>query len=87
MYLSWPVLDNLRSLSYLSTRYTKIARVSLDLDRSAASGDDRSRHLPNDEIVVMMVDNGGDATIGIDLQEFRSLLLLLLEIEVDRFVR
>jgi len=45
-----------------------------------------NKHLPNDEVVVMVVDNGWDATVGVDLQEFWSLLFLLAEVEVHRLV-
>ena len=34
----------------------------------------------------MVVDDGGDATVGVDLQVIRSLMLALAEVEVDRFV-
>jgi hypothetical protein len=86
-YLSWPVLDNLWSLSYLSTKYSKIARVSLHYRQRSTVGDGDSEVLPNNEIVVVVVDDSRDATIRIDLQVFWSLLLFLAEIEIHRFVR
>ena len=73
-------------MSYLSTKYSKIARVSLDADQTSASYDGLNQDLPNDEIVVMMVDDSGNAAVGIDLQVFRSLVFLLAEIEVHRFI-
>ena len=88
MYLSGPVLNTLWSLSCLSTKYSKIARVSLDVDRSSASGDDHhNQNIPNGEIVVMVVDDGGDPTVGFDLQLLRSLVFLLVKIEVHGLVR
>ena len=42
--------------------------------------------LPNDKVVVMVVDDGGDATVGVDLQVIWSLMLALAEVEVDSFV-
>lgn len=74
-------------MSCLSTKYSKIARVSLDLDQSSASGDNHSQILPNDEIIVVVVNDGGDPAIGVDLQVFRSLVLLLEEIKVHRLAR
>ena len=50
-------------------------------------GDNHSEHLPNGEVVVLVIDNGGDATVGVDLQVVWGLVLSLAEIEVDRFVR
>lgn len=44
-------------------------------------------HLPNDEIVVVVINNGGDAAVGVDLQIFRSFLFFFAKIEVHRFVR
>ena len=35
----------------------------------------------------MVVDDGGYATVGVDLQKFWTLLLFLAEIEVHRLVR
>ena len=77
-----PVLDISWSLSYLSTKCHKIARVSQDSGRSSARGGDHNENLPNGEIVVMVVDNGRDAAVGIDLQVFRRLVFLLVRIEV-----
>ena len=45
-----------------------------------------SEHLPNCEVAVMVVDDGGDATVGVDLQEFWALMFLLAEIEVHGLV-
>ena len=87
IYLSCPVLDTLRSLSYLSTKYSRIARVSLNSDQRSIGGDDHSKDLPNNEVVVMVVDDGGDAAIGVNLQEVWGLVLSLAEIEVDVLVR
>jgi hypothetical protein len=87
MYLSEPVLDSLWSLSYLSTKYSKIARVSLNFIQPFAGGDDHRKDLPDDEIVVVVVDDGGDATVGVDLQVFWGLVFFLAEIEIHRFVR
>jgi len=86
MYLSWPVLDSLWSLSYLSTKYSKIAKVSLYFDQPPTDVGGYDEDLPNDGVVVMVVDDGGDATVGVDLQVIRSLVLTLGEVEVDRFV-
>jgi hypothetical protein len=79
------VLDSLWSLSYLSTKYSRIARVSLDCDQPP-TGDGHGEDLPNDDVVVMVVDDGGDATVGVDLQVIWSLVLGLAEVEVDRLV-
>ena len=87
MYLSWPVLESLWSLSYLSTKYSKIARVSLESDEPSSNGDNYSGGLPNGEIVVVVVNDGGDTAVGVDLQKIWPLLLLFAEIEVDRLVR
>ena len=86
MYLSWPELESLWSLSYLSTKYWKIARVSLCLDQSSTSNNGHSGHLPNDEVVILVVDDGGDATVGVDLQVVWGLMLSLAEIEVHRLI-
>ena len=86
MYLSWPVLDSLWSLSYLSTRYSKIARDSLNSNQPSAGDIDRSKRLPNNEVVVVVVDDGGDTTVGVDLQVVGSLLLFLIKVEVHRLV-
>ena len=48
---------------------------------------DRSKGLPNDEIVVVVINDSGDTTIGIDLQVFRILLFLLAQIEVQSLIR
>ena len=64
-----------------------MARVSLDADQLSDNAGDHDGDLPNDEIVVVMVDDGGDAAVGIDLQVFRTLVFLLAEIEVHGFVR
>jgi hypothetical protein len=45
-----------------------------------------AKDLPNDDVVVMVVDDGGDATVGVDLQVIWSLVLGLAEVEVDRLV-
>ena len=87
MYLSWPVLESLWSLSYLSTKYCKIARVSLHLDQPSASAEGYSEFLPNDEVVVVVVDDSRDATVGVDLQVVWALLLFFAEVEIDRLVR
>ena len=87
MYLSRPVLDSLWSLSYLSTKYSKIARVSLRSDQPMRAQRLGSEHLPDGEVVVMVVDDGWDATVGVDLQVFWTLLLFLAEIEVHGLVR
>ena len=81
------MLDSLWSLSYLSAKYSKIARVSLDFDQPSTGVDRHEEDLPNDEVVVMVVDDGGDAAVGVDLQVIWSLVFALAEIEVDRFVR
>ena len=86
MYLSGPVLDNLWSLSYLSTKYSKIARVSLSLDQPATSGHDHVQDIPNGEVVVMVVDDGGNATVGVELYVLRALVFCLAEIEVHGFI-
>ena len=61
------MLDSLWSLSYLSTKYSKIARLSLDLDQPSTGVDGHGEDLPDDEVVVMVVNDGGDATVGVDL--------------------
>ena len=87
MYLSGPVLESLWSLSYLSTKYSSIARVSLDYDQLQAWSDDHREHRPNSEVIVLVIDEGGNTTVGVDLQELWSLLFSLVEIEVHRLVR
>ena len=80
------MLDSLRSLSYLSTKYSKIAKVSLDFDQPSIGVGGHGEDLPDDGVIVMMVNDGGDATVGVDLQVIWSLMLALVEVEVDRFV-
>ena len=63
------------SLSYLSTKYSRIVRVSLDFDQPSTGGGGHGEDLSNDEVVVMVVDDGGDATIGADLQIIWGLLV------------
>jgi len=70
----------------LSTKYSRIARLSLDFDQPSTGGDGHGEDIPSDEVVVMVVDDGGNATVGVDLQVIWSLLLALAEVEVDRFV-
>ena len=86
MYLSWPVADTLLSLSYLSTKYSTIARVSLCFGQLSKSRDGHKEDVPNNEVVVVVVDNGGDATVGVDLQEIGALMFALREVEVDGFI-
>jgi len=63
-------------------------RESLPAFRSAMSARRVDKeHLPNGEVVVMVVDDGGDAAVGVNLQVFRSLLLFLAEIEVHGLIR
>ena len=87
MYLSWPVLDTLWSLSYLSVKYSITARLSLDLGQPSISSNDHSRRLPNNEVVVVVVNDGGNAAVRVYLQELRALLFFLAEVEVHRLVR
>ena len=87
MYLSWPVLDSLWSLSYLSIKYSIIARLSLDLCQLSISSNDHGRRLPKDEVVVVVVNDGGNAAVRVYLQELRALLFFLAEVEVHRLVR
>jgi hypothetical protein len=87
MYLSWPALESLWSLSYLSTTYSKIARVSLDSGQQSVGDGGHSEDLPNGEVVVSVVNDGGDAAVGVDLQILWTLVLLLAEIEVHGLVR
>jgi len=62
-------------------------RESLPEFQSAVCrGDERSEHLPNDEVVVVVVNDGGDATVGVDLQVVWTLLLFLAEVKVHRLV-
>jgi len=70
----------------LSTKYSKIARVSLDFDQPSTGVDGHGEDLPDDGVIVMVVDDGGDATVWVDLQVIWSLVLALGEVEVDRFV-
>ena len=81
------MLDSLWSLSYLSTKYSTIARVSLGFGQSSTQWDRHDEDVPDDEVVVVMVDDGGDATVRIDLQVIWSLVFALAEVEVDRFIR
>ena len=53
-------------MSYLSTKYSRIARVSLDSDQWSIGGDGRSEDLPNNKVVVVVVDDGGDAAVGVN---------------------
>ena len=87
MYLFWPVLDSLWSLSYLSIKYSIIARLSLDLCQLSISSNDHGRRLPKDEVVVVLVNDGGNAAVRVYLQELRALLFFLAEVEVHRLVR
>ena len=73
-------------MSYLSTTYSKIARVSLDFCQQSVGGGGHSEDLPNGEVVVSVVDKGGDAAIGVDLQVLWGLVLALAEIEVHGLV-
>ena len=42
---------------------------------------------PNNEIVVLVVDDRRNAAVGIDLQVFWGFMFLLAEVEIHRFVR
>ena len=46
-----------------------------------------NRHLPNDKVIVMVVNDGRDAAVGVNLQIFWSFLFLLAEVKIDGFVR
>jgi len=70
----------------LSTKYSNIARVSLDLGQPSTGVDGYSEDLPDDGVIIMVVNDGRDATVGVDLQVIWSLLLALSEVEIDRFV-
>jgi hypothetical protein len=74
-------------LSYLSTTYSKIARVSLDFCQQSVDDDGHNEDLPNGEVVVLVVNDGGDATVGVDLQVLWGLVLALAEIEIHGLVR
>jgi hypothetical protein len=87
VYLPWPVVDTLLSLSYLSTKYSRIARVSLYPSQLSEGRDGYQEGVPNNEVVVVVVDNGGDAAIGVEFHEIRTLLLALFEVEIDGFIR
>ena len=80
------MLDSLWSLSYLSSKYSRIASVSLDLAQLSTGGGGDGEDLPNDQVVIVVVDDSGDATIGVDLQVIWGLLLTLGEVGVDRLV-
>ena len=45
------------------------------------------RDAPEREVVVVVVDDGRDAAVGVELGVLRPLLLALLEVEIDRLVR
>jgi len=83
------VLTGARQLMVLVVLVDQIHqdRQSLPGLRSAIDRWDGHREdLPNDKVVVMMVDDGGDATVWVDLQVIWSLMLALAEVEVDSFV-
>ena len=62
-------------------------RESLPALRSATrTGRADSEYPPNGEITVMVIDEGGDATVGVDLQVFWPFMFLLAEIKVHRLV-
>ena len=42
--------------------------------------------VPDYEVVIVMVNEDGDTTVGVELGEFRTLLLIFLEIEEHRLV-
>ena len=42
--------------------------------------------VPKNKVTVLVVDNCGDTTVGIELRVFRTFLLLFLEVKVDRLV-
>ena len=63
-----------------------IARLSLQFNQPAVNRDGDSECLPNGEVVVVVVDDGWNATVWINLQVFLVLLFFLAEIEVDRFI-
>ena len=74
-------------MSYLSAKYPKIARLSLDFYQPFSSGDYHRKHLPNSEVVVLVIDDSRDATVTVDLQIIWGLLFALAEIKVDGLVR
>ena len=43
--------------------------------------------LPDNEVVVAVVDDSRDAAIGVVLGELGSFVLAFLEVKIDRFVR
>ena len=45
-----------------------------------------SIRLPDDEVSVLMIDEGGDATVRVELGVFGGLVLVLAEVEVDRLI-
>ena len=62
-------------------------RQSLPGLRSAVERWDECREdLPNNKVVVMVIDESGDAAVGVDLQEIWSLMFALGEVEVDSLV-
>ena len=78
--------DTFLSLSYLSTKYSTIARVSLYFGQLSEGRGGYQKDIPNNEVVVVVVDNGRDATVGVELHEIWTLLLALLEVKVDGFI-
>ena len=76
----------LLSLSYLSTKYSTIARVSLYFGQLSEDRDGYQEDIPKNEVIVVVVDNGRDATVGVELHKVWTLLLALLEVEVDGFI-
>ena len=65
----------------MSTKYSRIARVSLDFDQLLSIGGKYNNEgLPNDEVVVMVVDDGGNTAVGVDLQIGWGLVLSAVEI-------
>ena len=63
-------------------------RKSLPGSWSASISDsDYSTRLPNSEVVVVVVDDGGNATVRVYLHILRTLLFPLAEVEVHRLVR
>lgn len=76
------------SLSYLSTKYNKIALDSLhDAQLCSVSRRNNIRIFsPNDEIIIVVVNEGRNTTIRVVLRVFLCFLLLCREVEVDRFI-
>ena len=63
-------------------------RKSLPGSWSASISDsDYSTRLPNSEVVVVVVDDGGNATVRVYFHILRTLLFPLAEVEVHRLVR